>query len=155
MQTEQKVAAPAAREYLTAVEIARLIRKDLKATFPGIRFSVVSDGNSVRIRWTDGPDVEYVQRIGDVYVCGSFDGMTDSFQHKPDHRIMVDGVAYRSHLMYAFTERSYSVEVEAEAFLKYEGRYGKPVNMHDVMEARDWRKIRAEVAVEKMRAAQA
>ena len=45
--------------YLTAAETAKLIRKALKASFPGVKFSVRSKsysmGASVNVSYIDGP----------------------------------------------------------------------------------------------------
>lgn len=59
------------------------IRKELALAFPGQKFSVRSDaysmGNSVDIRWTDGPTTKEVEAITSKYSYGRFDGMTDSY----------------------------------------------------------------------------
>ena len=42
--------------YIDAVEVAKMIRKDLKAAFPGVKFSVRKrDYNCVTIDWSAGP----------------------------------------------------------------------------------------------------
>ncbi len=71
---------PATTEYLSAADTAKLVRGALKARFPHQRFSVRASrsGSGVDIRWTDGPTVEQVRRVTDLYEGDSFDGMTDS-----------------------------------------------------------------------------
>ena len=68
------------------VVAAKNIRTELKRAFPGVKFSVRSDsyagGNAVRISWTDGPTSEQVEKIADKYSGGSFDGMTDCYNHR-------------------------------------------------------------------------
>lgn len=75
-----------------ANELAVLIRRDLKAAFPAVKFSVRSDhyagGSAVRVRWTDGPTTEAVEAIVKPYEGIGFDGMTDSTRY---HGIFVDG----------------------------------------------------------------
>jgi len=61
------------------------IRKELKAAFPGVKFKVTSDHNSVNVKWTDGPTSEAVEGIAGRYESGSFDGMTDCYNHDPDN----------------------------------------------------------------------
>ena len=69
------------KKYLTCAETAKLIRKDLKANFPGVKFSVRSDtysmGASIRVKYTDGPAEADVKAVTDKYVGAGFDGMID------------------------------------------------------------------------------
>jgi len=62
---------------IKAKEVAVLIRARLKRTFPGVKFSVRSDHNSVDIRWTDGPHPCLVEPITNAYSFGGFDGSID------------------------------------------------------------------------------
>lgn len=58
---------------------ARNIRTMLKGAFPGVKFSVTSDYNSVRVRWTDGPtDAQVTATIG-RFDIGRADYSTDYF----------------------------------------------------------------------------
>src|SRR6266542_3188451 len=70
---------PATTEHLSATETAKLVREALKARFPHQRFSVRASrsGSGVDIRWTDGPTVDQVRRVTDLYEGDWFDGMTD------------------------------------------------------------------------------
>lgn len=58
------------------------LRAELKATFPGIKFSVKSSsysmGSSININWDFGPTVAAVREISAKFSDRSFDGMTDS-----------------------------------------------------------------------------
>lgn len=59
---------------------AKNIRKQLKAAFPGVKFSTRNrDHGSVTIAWTDGPTTAEVEPIVSPYKGGSFDGMDDSY----------------------------------------------------------------------------
>lgn len=66
---------------LSAAETAKLIRKALRADFPGIKFSVRSStyagGASIDVSWTDGPREEQVDGTLGLYAGASFDGMID------------------------------------------------------------------------------
>ena len=71
-------------------QAAANIRKELKAAFPGVKFSVTSDsyagGNSVSIHWTEGPTTERVEAISGKYQEGSFDGMIDLYTASSERR---------------------------------------------------------------------
>jgi len=74
------------REHHTdAALTAKVIKKRLKAIYPDTKFSVTSDnfsmGDSVDIRWTDGPKSETIDAITRRYQQGSFDGMTDCYNY--------------------------------------------------------------------------
>lgn len=58
---------------------ARNIRKLLKAAFKGVKFSVTSDYNSARVRWTDGPTSEQVNDIVGRFDIGRSDTQSDYF----------------------------------------------------------------------------
>lgn len=73
-------------------EVAKLIRRELKAKFKGVKFSVRSEsfsgGNAVRVRWEDGPHENEVEAITSKYRAGDFDGMNDMYVYsgeKKDH----------------------------------------------------------------------
>lgn len=84
--------------YMTCAETAKLIRAELKRTFPGITFSVrsstYSGGASIDVSWTDGPTESLVERITSKYQGKDFDGSIDmgvSIRHwlAPDGTIHV------------------------------------------------------------------
>ena len=55
------------------------IRILLKAAFKGVKFSVTSDYNQVRVNWTDGPASSQVEAITDKFDIGASDTQTDYF----------------------------------------------------------------------------
>jgi hypothetical protein len=57
--------------------VAKNIRIELKRLFPGVKFSVKSDYNSVSVSWTDGPADSQVRPIVKRHESGTFDSMTD------------------------------------------------------------------------------
>lgn len=63
-------------KFITAVQAAKLIRKQLKANFPNTKFSVTTK-NSININWTDGPTNSKVQNIVSAFSGTSFNGMID------------------------------------------------------------------------------
>lgn len=96
--------------YLSVVEVAKLLRAELKATFPAVKFSVRSSsyagGASIRISWTDGPTAKRVDAIAQKYAGSTFDGMQDLKESKP--AVMLGGELVRSLADYVFTERQLS-----------------------------------------------
>ena len=52
--------------YISPTDVAKLVRKDLRATFGGVKFSVrtskYSGGSSINVSWEDGPTVAAVER---------------------------------------------------------------------------------------------
>ena len=67
--------------YISTTDTAKLIRAQLKAKFPGVKFSVRSDiysgGSSIRVGWTDGPTGDDVEAVTSNFAGGGFDGMID------------------------------------------------------------------------------
>lgn len=104
-----------------AAGAAQAIRAELKAAYPGIKFSVRSEtysmGSSVHIHWTDGPLSCEVEKIVDKYQMGHFDGMTDMYEYS-NHDPNLPQAKYVS------TERSYSPEAKARARAEIEEHYG-------------------------------
>jgi len=64
---------------------AHNIRVLLKEQFPKIKFSVKSDrfagGDSIDIRWTDGPNTKAVEKIADRFEAGHFNGQEDIYEY--------------------------------------------------------------------------
>lgn len=62
---------------------AKEIRKVLKEKFPMVKFWVKSEcysgGDSVSVKWIDGPIYDDVKAIVEDYQEGHFDGMTDMY----------------------------------------------------------------------------
>lgn len=74
---------------------AKNLKKELSLAFPSVRFSVRSDsfsmGNSVDVKWTDGPTTKQVDAIADKYQYGHFNGMEDIYEY--DHSAESDAVS--------------------------------------------------------------
>lgn len=67
--------------FVGAVEVAKLIRPQLKEHFPDTKFSVrtqkYSGGASINVGWLDGPSEESVRAVVGPYQGARFDGMVD------------------------------------------------------------------------------
>ncbi|MCD0253078.1 hypothetical protein JWH16_04310 [Xanthomonas campestris pv. campestris] len=87
------------------------IRADLKKHFPGIKFSVRSDYNQVRVQWVDGPTAAAVDALIRRYKAGSFNGMEDIYEFKSTEFGKVFGS-----IEYTFTSRDRSDQLVAHAF---------------------------------------
>lgn len=81
------------RTWLSCADTAKLVRKALKADFPGVKFSVRSHeyagGASINVRWTDGPTSKAVDGTLSLYSGASFDGMIDLKSYH-DSMLMTD-----------------------------------------------------------------
>lgn len=108
--------------YLTVTETAKHLRKALKKSFPGVKFSVrsksYSGGASITVSWTDGPTEETVSEVSDAFSGASFDGMIDLKSYHNSTLTLEDGSEELVHhgADFVFTSRSYSDRVEAEAY---------------------------------------
>lgn len=112
------------------VTAAKNIRIELKAAFPGVKFSVTgrcfSGGDSIDVSWTDGPLAEEVNKITKKYQDGSFNGMEDIYEYNKDNSFTnAHGSA-----KYVQTHREMSDEARAVIIAKIEERTGKPFNMN-------------------------
>ncbi len=102
---------------IDTAEVARLIRKDLKAVFGNsVKFSVrtsrYAGGSSIRVSWTDGPTVDMVERIAKGYAGGGFDGMTD-YKYRFDSYL--DGERVRFGVDFVFCARRLSDDFKERA----------------------------------------
>jgi Zn/Cd-binding protein ZinT len=63
---------------------AQMIRRELKETYPTVKFSVRSQsysmGDSIDVTYTDGPLSKDVEEITNKYQAGSFNGMEDIYE---------------------------------------------------------------------------
>lgn len=112
-------------------EVAKLIRKALKAKFPGQKFSVRSSryagGCSVDVRWTDGPTVPAVDAVIGLYQGASFDGMTDMKSYHESMLSTEDGAeVVRFSADFVHSHREMSDEWKAELIREIEDFTGRP-----------------------------
>jgi len=93
-------------------ETAKEVRKALKGSFPGTRFSVrsksYSGGCSINVSWTDGPAASQIDPILKSFEGATFDGMIDLKSYK-------DASEYKGEIVtfapdYVMSNRSISFE---------------------------------------------
>jgi hypothetical protein len=79
--TELPEITVAQARWINTVEVAKMLRKQLKATFPGVKFSVrisrYSMGSWIDVTWTDGPTGDDVTTLTGAYQGKRFDGIDD------------------------------------------------------------------------------
>lgn len=101
--------------YLSAAQTAKLVREQLRANFPGVKFSVRTDtyagGASIDVRWTDGPHTAAVEAVVDRYGSRRFDGRDDSTHYRGDTLVAwadgsVEAVHFGAHYVMCHRELS-------------------------------------------------
>lgn len=115
-------------QYISVADTAKLVRKALKANFPGIKFSVRSrsyaGGASIDVEWTDGPTSKAVDAITNQFRGADFDGMYDLKTYRQN---FLDGEEVHFGADYIPSRRNLSrtfVETIARQFCK---RFGIPM----------------------------
>ncbi|GAF85026.1 unnamed protein product [marine sediment metagenome] len=112
-------------EYVAVTETAKLIRKALRESFPGVKFSVRSEkyagGASINIGWTDGPTTPQVEHVAGAFEGSYFDGMID---YKGSRFHKLDGE--RVHFMadYIFCNRHHTDRAICSAIIAAAMEYG-------------------------------
>ena len=112
------------RQLTGAALTASKIKKRLTALYPKVKFSVRSDifsgGDSVDIRWTDGPTSDAVHLITREYQHGSYDSMAEIYNYVDiDPSLECEGAKYVQ------AHRTISKQYEAMLAAKVEEIYGK------------------------------
>ena len=117
-----------ATKYLSCTETAKFVRKALKESFPGVKFSVRSDsyanGASINVSWFDGPTVEKVNAVTRQFEGASFDGMTDM---KSYHESFHNGETVHFGADFVISSRSYSQNFLTAVTSWYCQRFGYAV----------------------------
>lgn len=112
------------REYLSVADTAKLVRKALKESFPGVKFSVRSKsysmGASINIGWTDGPNARQVEQVANAFEGSYFDGMTD---YKGNNYHALDGKPVMFGADFVFANREHSDAGIARAIRTLAARY--------------------------------
>jgi hypothetical protein len=90
-----------ANDYVDVAQTARLLRAELRRTFPSVKFSVRSHryagGASVNVSLDDAAvETSAVREVADAFQACDFDGQTDSTIFRP----AVNGVRYGAHYVF-------------------------------------------------------
>lgn len=135
-------------------DTAKLIRAELKKSFPRTKFSVrghkYAGGASIDIHWDLGPTSAAVDAIVGKYRGADFDGMTDSTVFRSTDYVNTDGsferVRYAAH--FVFCHRDVSTAVP-QAIRHLAGRLQLPTAnpnqliCNDTLEELAWRVLHA------------
>ncbi|ORM71089.1 LPD29 domain-containing protein [Pantoea rwandensis] len=115
-----------------AVQVTGNIRKELKAKFPGVKFSVRKRSyDSISVNWTDGPTEEQVREITVKYRDSYFDGMQDmSVSCSSPFNEIYGGVGY------VFIDRDYSDAMKQQAIGILMIKYDHLLDGEDISVAR-------------------
>jgi len=119
------------RRYISCADTAKLVRKALKAEFPGQKFSVRSStyagGASIHVNWIDGPSESAVESVTCLYQGASFDGMTDMASYHNALLTGEDGMPELVHFgaNYVIGQRRISDEAEAKLVAEVEALIGE------------------------------
>ena len=121
----------ATREKSEHAAAAQAIRQDLNKAWPGVKFQVTSQGysmgNSVSVRWMDGPTAAEVGAITGRYQAGHFDGMQDLYEYSNSR----GDIPQAKHVL---TSRSMSDETRADLLRYVVERYFSPDEREGVTE---------------------
>lgn len=97
----------------THAEAAKMVRKELKQTFPEIKFRVTSKsysgGDSLRVSWINGPTSKEINAIISKYQYGHFDGMYDIYENSNNRNDIPQ-------VKYVFADREIAEEIKEEVF---------------------------------------
>ena len=102
---------------------AKEIRKTLKKTFPGVKFSVRQGRggsySTLYISYDMGPTTQAVEGLTNKYLAGRFNGMTDCFDYaKSDYGVSESGeVVELNTFSFIFVTREFTKDVQAQAEL--------------------------------------
>jgi hypothetical protein len=127
------------RELSNQAAAAKMIRAELGKAFPTTKFRVTSDsfsmGDSVDIRWEDGPTSDKVDAIVKKYQYGHFDGMQDLYEYS-NHRKDIPQSKY------VMTQRDISEPVKAKLIAEHNATFCERGQIKDINayneDAQDW-----------------
>ena len=109
-------------DYISQADTNKLIRKVLRESFPGVKFSVRTRGGSTNIGWTNGPNAKQVERLISAFEGSYFDGMID---YKGSRYATLDGREVHFMADFIFTNRHYSDDLERMMAARLIARYGQ------------------------------
>lgn len=109
--------------YLTRAETNKLIRKALRESFPGVKFSVRRSSGSTYVNWTDGPTKAEANAVASKFEAAYFDSMTD-YQGSNIHTLAGQEVHFGGNFI--FCERH-----ESDGLVRKAGRAYKTMDGHE------------------------
>lgn len=129
--TAEELATAAAKRsarWLSAAELAKLIRASLASAYPRVTFRVRSrnyaGGSSVDVSWQDGPPRRAVDRTLAIFARKTFDGMTDSTSNAGPFQLPGSS-EWLNAGSYINTAREFTATAKAQIESWYVLRYGR------------------------------
>ena len=120
-------------KHISTTDTAKIIRKVLKESFPGIKFSVrsktYSGGSAINVDWTDGPTRDQVNAIVKCFEGASFNAYEDFKEYVTRE---VNGEKYSFGSDWVMTHREYSKELHDKALMDVCQRSGIENTMDEV-----------------------
>ena len=111
--------------WISCADTAKLVRAELKKTFPKIKFTVRSStysmGASISVGWTDGPTENDVQAVVGKFSGSTFDGMIDL---KSYHDSDLNGEKVHFGADAVMCSRSHSAELLRRRAARVAEKYG-------------------------------
>ena len=99
------------------------MRIELALAFPGVKFSIKSSrfsgGDSIDVKWTDGPTSDQVKHVIQRYEAGTFNCMDDLYTYRRDYWTKAFGDA-----KYVMTNRRMSETAVAAAIRLVRAKFG-------------------------------
>lgn len=167
------------KTYLTCAETAKLVRKALKGSFPGVKFSVrsstYSGGASITVSWTDGPTTTDVDKVVKIFSGADFDGMIDLKVYAthwlhPDGSVSIarregtvgslteiigDPLGPQAQLVslgadFVFTQRDISPEWREEILSEFESVTGKTIPRETPEDRWSWAQVELPLLVNRL-----
>ena len=125
-------------DYISQTETNKLIRKVLKESFPGVKFSVRTRGGSTNINWTNGPNAKQVESLISVFEGSYFDGMID---YKGSRYAWLDGREVSFMADFIFLHRDQSIDLELRIIGRIANKYGhynpKRIFLYEILQGSD------------------
>jgi hypothetical protein len=114
--------------YISAKDTAKEIRIALKGAFPGVKFSVRRQQQTIYVAWTDGPTEKKVKDLTQEFEGSWFDGSDDS-THVITHEY--NGLKVRWGADFIFTNREISTDLYNQIQTAVEAKTGHPLQTGD------------------------
>lgn len=113
------------------------IRTELKRAFPKIKFSITSSrysgGDSISVRWMDGPTTRQVEEFADKYRSGNFDSSHDLYIYSDDAWARAFGDA-----KYILCGRKVSDAFLSSIFARINRKYGTAITVEMYRTGKTW-----------------
>lgn len=120
-------------------EIVKQVKKDLKASYPSIKFTVKHDGNSITVKYMDGVQQPLIQSIVEKYRgCRDLDTYGDYGDDVEHVSIVFQGERVESRLKNIDVTRLFSPQYLTEVLEYVKENHGDSVGANAVVSLSDY-----------------